>query len=101
MSLEDRQSAIRAYLVAADFEPALSGRYATVAARWEQVRYAQARGSTTPGDDIRLRELASMVQALGARLGLGDAITRNGWLPRDPARIIRKDWLDNAETYFA
>jgi hypothetical protein len=98
--LADREAAIRHWLDAMDKPRPTAARYAMVAARWEQLRLAQARGRTTPADDTRLRELAVSVQAFGETLGLGPNITVNGYLPGDPGRIISQNWRDNIEDWF-
>lgn len=101
-AVEERAAAIRDYLRNDHADSKLVAKYAKVAARWEELRFAQRKGLTRPQDDDRLRELSRALQDLTARLGLGSTLTdANGFLPRDPARIICNDWLDHATTYFA
>jgi hypothetical protein len=93
-----RAAAIRTYL--GDADPVLARRYATLATRWEQLRVAIERGTTTPGDDARYQELSSALKVLSRELGLrtagmghGDCIPgitdSAGFLPGDPCRILQ------------
>jgi hypothetical protein len=76
-------------------------RYSFLAARFEELRLAQHDGRTTPDDDVRFREVSEMLRLLTVRLGPGEAVTGfNGFLPKDPQRIISDSWLECARVWF-
>jgi hypothetical protein len=99
-AIAERASAIRHYLSDRP-DRALVRRYSFLAARFEELRLQQHDGKTTPADDNRLREVSRMLGALTRELGLGDDVTdANGYLPRDPQRLLNGTSLDCLRLWF-
>lgn len=73
MSIEGHAAAIRADMERMGRDPVISRRYATVAARWDQLRISRHRGLSTPGDDARVTELTRVLGGLCEQLGLETA----------------------------
>jgi hypothetical protein len=100
-SIKHRAACIRDYLDRQDdlaADPATMYRYSVTAAQWEAVRLLIDRGKGTPADDKRFDDLSQVLKALTKQIGLGDDITGwNGFLPRDPSRLIEKTWQEAAE----
>jgi hypothetical protein len=91
-------AAIRHYL-SNHPDQGLVRKYSFLAARWEELRLAQHDGKTTPADDDRLSEVGGMLDALTKKLDLGPGF--NGYLPRDPQRLLSGTWLDCARLWFS
>jgi hypothetical protein len=109
MTLSNRSNSIRHHLRGAD--PVKVRQYATLAARWEELRLRIDRRQTTPGDDARYRELSAALRVLTAELGLkvvsvdhGDGVAgitdAAGFLPGDVQRLFDGiDWRAAAEDW--
>jgi len=57
------------------------------------------KGTTTPDDDSRFRELSHTLKALTAALGLPTCDGLTGWrgfLPGDPSRLVCDSWQEAA-----
>jgi hypothetical protein len=100
-SVKNRAAAIRDYLDRQDdlhADAATIYKYSVTAAQWDAMRLLIDRGKATSADDKRLAELGNLLKKLSEQIGLGGALTDpNGFLPRDPSRIIEKTWQDAAE----
>jgi hypothetical protein len=96
-AIAERAAAIRQYL--SDHpDRSVVRRYSFLAARFEELRLAQHDGKTTPADDDRLSEVGRMLDTLTKKLNLGPGF--NGYLPRDPQRLLNGTWLDAARLWF-
>lgn len=73
-------------------------KYSFVAARLEQLRLGMHDGRNTPDDDARFRELGEMLRTLSKALGFSGDLP-NGFLPKDPGRILSDSWLENARLW--
>jgi hypothetical protein len=82
--------------------------YARVAARWEEQRRVMARGVSTPAQDEQFLTLSAMLRGLIADMylpvicteqnanadGVVGITDRNGFLSKDPARILYDSWTE-------
>jgi len=73
MSVAGHAAAIRADMDRMGKDPVIARRYATVAARWDELRILRHRGRSTPGDEMRLAELTHVLAGLSEQLGLETA----------------------------
>jgi hypothetical protein len=100
-SIKNRAAAIRWYLDRQDdlsADRASMYRYSLTAAQWEATRLLVDSGKGTPADDRRLAELGRALGVLTKQIGLGDDLTGwNGFLPRDPSRLMYETWQEAAE----
>lgn len=113
-SLKNRAAAIRAYL--SNVEPAIAPvpayKYAATACRWESTRLLIDSGKGTAADDARFAQLSDTLRRLTARIGLPTCTVenkgangipgltdRNGFLPRDPSRIVDQTWQQAADEW--
>jgi len=83
-------------------------QYADAAARWEDLRKIMARGSSTPAQDEQFLVLSEAVRSHAAELqlpvictegnanedGIPGCSDRNGFLSKDPARILFDSWSE-------
>ncbi|ASW84793.1 hypothetical protein [Mycobacterium intracellulare] len=96
-AVAERAAAIRHYLQDHPDRP-LVRKYSFLAARYEEMKFAQRDGKTTPDEDARYREVTDMLAVFTKKLNLGDGF--RGFLPRDPQRIIFDSWIDSARMWF-
>lgn len=97
-ALDSRAAAIRDYLGRHGIGGPLAGKYAVIAARWEQLRLLARDGQATPADDARFRELSRVLSVFSDRLALpvvsdGPEVIAgvtgfHGFLPFDPQRLL-------------
>src|SRR5271170_7433332 len=89
MSLEGHAAAIRGDMARMEKDPVASRRYATVAARWGQIRLRRQRGLSTPGDDARFTELTNVTPPIEHRATNDEyEPTRARRRPGDGARLL-------------
>ena len=100
-AIAERAEAIRHYL-RDHLDQSTVRKYSFVSARYEQMKLAQIDGTTTtPADDESFREVSQMLRALTVLLGLGPDITdSDGYLVKDPQRLLNVKWLDCARMWF-
>jgi hypothetical protein len=98
-AIAERAAAIRQHRHLRDHpDQSLVRRYSFVGARFEELRLRQHDGKTTPADDDRLSEIGRMLDAMTKKLNLGPGF--NGFLPKDPQRLIYDSWLEAARMWF-
>jgi hypothetical protein len=99
-SIKNRAAAIRWYLDRQEdltADRATTYRYSLTAAQWEATRLLVDSGKGKAADDRRLADLGRALGALTRQIGLGDGLTDvNGFLPRDPSRLIEATWQEAA-----
>jgi hypothetical protein len=103
-SIKNRAGAIREYVDKQDdvhADAATIYRYSVAAAQWEAMRLLIDSGKGTVTDDRRFSDLSDVLLKLTRQIGLGHSIVGwNGFLPRDPGRIINTSWLESARLWF-
>lgn len=99
-AVAERAEAIRHYL-RDHLDQSTVRKYSFVGARFEQMKLAQIDATTTPADDASFREVSQMLRALTVLLGLGpDIVDGDGFLVKDPQRLLNGKWLDCARMWF-
>jgi hypothetical protein len=102
MGVKEHAAEIRSDMARLGKDPAVSRRYAMVAARWDWLRLLRDRGDSAPGDDMRFAELTNVLRGLSEQLQLdvateghcgpdaviGVTVPWGPWLPGDCGYLI-------------